>query len=87
MCKGCGANFNVNTLPPKADGICDKCEGELYQRKDDMPETIENRLVVYGEQTSPLIEYYTKKGVIKEVNASSGSIEEIVGKIKEALGS
>jgi adenylate kinase len=85
MCKACGAGFNVNTLPPKKAGICDKCGGELFQRNDDKPETIENRLVVYDSQTAPLIDYYRNKGVIKDVNATNGTIDEIVTKIKEAL--
>jgi adenylate kinase len=85
MCKSCGAGFNVNTLPPKKEGICDKCGGELFQRNDDKPETIENRLVVYDSQTAPLIDYYRNKGVIKDVNATNGTIDEIVSKIKEAL--
>jgi adenylate kinase len=86
MCKQCGANFNVNTLPPKQDGICDKCSGELYQRNDDKEDVIANRLKVYEHQTAPLIEYYKSRNVLKDVNASSGSIDDIVAKIKEALG-
>lgn len=86
MCKQCGANFNVNTLPPKQGGICDKCSGELYQRNDDKEDVIANRLKVYEHQTAPLIEYYKSRNVLKDVNASSGSIDDIVAKIKEALG-
>lgn len=86
MCRQCGANFNVNTLPPKTAGACDKCSGELYQRDDDKEEVIANRLKVYGNQTEPLIEYYKSRKLLKDVNASSGSIDDIVAKIKEALG-
>lgn len=86
MCRQCGANFNVNTLPPKSEGVCDKCSGSLYQRDDDKEEVIANRLKVYDHQTSPLIEYYKSRKVLKDVNASSGTIDDIVAKIKEALG-
>jgi len=85
LCKNCGANFNVYTLKPAVDGKCDKCGGELYQRDDDKPETIEKRLTVYEKQTAPLIDYYSKKGILKNIEASDGSIEEIVGKIVELL--
>ncbi len=86
MCKGCGANFNIYTLPPAVEGKCDKCGGELYQRNDDKPETIENRLVVYDKQTAPLIDYYRKKNVIADIDASEGAIDDIVKKITEVVG-
>jgi adenylate kinase len=86
MCKACGANFNVYTLPPKVEGVCDKCGGELYQRNDDKPETIANRLDVYEKQTSPLIDYYRQKQALSDINASTGSIDEIVKTITGILG-
>jgi adenylate kinase len=86
MCKVCGGNFNIYTLPPKVDGVCDKCGGELYQRNDDKPETIENRLNVYEKQTSPLIEYYRKKNALSDIDASKGSIDDIVKMITGVLG-
>jgi adenylate kinase len=86
MCKACGGNYNVYTLPPKAEGKCDKCSGELYQRTDDQPATIENRLNVYEKQTSPLIAYYTKKNILADIQASTGSIDDIVKNIAEAIG-
>ncbi|MFP4465740.1 MAG: adenylate kinase [Candidatus Goldiibacteriota bacterium] len=85
MCRNCGGNYNVNTMPPEKEGVCDKCGGELYQRNDDKPETIENRLKVYAEQTAPLIEYYREKNILKDVNASQGTVDEIVQKIKSAI--
>jgi adenylate kinase len=85
LCKKCGANFNVNTLPPAKPGVCDKCGGELFQRDDDKEEVIANRLKVYERQTAPLIDYYNKKKVLKDVEASEGSIDEIVSKITMAL--
>lgn len=69
-CKACGANFNVLTLPPKVEGVCDKCNGELYQRDDDKQESIMNRMDVYREQTEPLINFYKEKGKITDLDAS-----------------
>ena len=70
VCKACGANFNVLTLPPKVEGVCDKCGGELYQRDDDKQESILHRMDVYREQTEPLINFYKKKGKITDLDAS-----------------
>ena len=70
VCKACGANFNVLTLPPKVEGICDKCGGELYQRDDDKQESIMHRMDVYREQTEPLINFYKNKGKITDLDAS-----------------
>ena len=58
VCKSCGATFHVVNIPPKKEGICDECEGELITRDDDVPETVKKRLNVYHEQTAPLIDYY-----------------------------
>jgi len=85
LCKKCGANFNVNTLPPAKPGVCDKCGGELFQRDDDKEEVIAKRLQVYAKQTAPLIDYYKKKNVIKDIDASEGTIDEIVARINQAL--
>ena len=70
VCKACGANFNVLTLPPKVEGVCDKCGGELYQRDDDKQESIMHRMEVYREQTEPLINFYKNKGKITDLDAS-----------------
>lgn len=69
VCKACGANFNVLTKPPKKEGICDECGGELYQRDDDKQEAILHRMNVYREQTEPLIDFYRKKGTITDLDA------------------
>ncbi len=63
ICKSCGTIFNLKFLKPKVEGICDKCGGLLYQRADDNPETIKNRLNVYQEQTAPLIAFYKDKKI------------------------
>jgi len=63
ICKNCGAVYNIRFLKPKVEGVCDKCGGQLYQRSDDNPEVIKNRLQVYKNQTEPLIAYYKEKKV------------------------
>lgn len=70
VCKSCGANYNVLTLKPKVEGVCDKCGGELYQRDDDKQESILHRMDVYREQTEPLIQFYMEKGKITDLDAS-----------------
>lgn len=72
VCKACGFNYHIKNIPPKKEGVCDKCGNELFQRPDDKEDTVRNRLKVYEAQTKPLIEYYTKKGVIKEVSGDLG---------------
>ena len=69
-CLKCGATFHVEHIPPKQEGICDSCGGELVLRDDDKQETVQNRLKVYHDQTQPLIDYYTKKGVLKSVDGT-----------------
>jgi len=70
VCRNCGAVYHVTFNPPKQEGICDVCGGELYQRDDDRPETVKNRLYVYYKQTGPLIGYYFAKGLLEEIDAS-----------------
>ena len=69
-CVTCGATYHIVHIPPKTEGICDKCGNELILRDDDKPETVQNRLKVYHEQTQPLIDFYSKKGVLKEVDGT-----------------
>ena len=82
VCKACGANFNVLTLPPKVEGVCDKCGGELYQRDDDKQESIMHRMDVYREQTEPLINFYKGKGKITDLDASIET-EVLLGEFKK----
>ena len=70
VCKKCGASFHKEFRPPKKENVCDNCGGELYQRADDSEATMKNRLAVYDGQTKPLIEYYKKAGLYKEINGS-----------------
>lgn len=86
LCKKCGASYHIVNFPPQKEGICDKCGGELEQRKDDTVETAENRIHVYSESTAPLIGYYEKSGALKNFNAQKdpGQIfEDIVAEIGE----
>ncbi len=68
LCKNCGHIHHKTFSPPSVDDVCDKCGGPLYQRSDDNPEVIANRLKVYHEQTAPLIDFYRQRGVLREVN-------------------
>ena len=72
VCKSCGFNYHVKNIPPKIEGVCDKCGGELFQRPDDKEATVLNRLKVYEAETKPLIEYYIKKGILKKVSGDLG---------------
>ena len=75
LCKACGASYHIKNFPPKTDGVCDKCGGELIQRDDDTEETARKRIEVYEESTAPLIEYYTKSGDLKNFNAEKDASE------------
>jgi len=79
-CKSCGQMYNIYYSPSKVEGKCDKCGGDLFQRDDDKEETIKKRLDVYKAQTEPLIDYYSKKGILKSVSGT-GSIDEIFNSI------
>ena len=68
ICRSCGQSYNLRSNPPQQDGICDLNGGELYQREDDKPGTVRQRLAVYQAQTSPLIEFYRPRGILKEIN-------------------
>ncbi len=84
-CKNCQQMYNVYFTPPKKDGVCDKCGGALFQRDDDKEATIKNRLDVYDKATAPLIDYYSKKGILKSV-MGVGNIDQIFNKICSILG-
>ena len=67
VCKDCGSSYHLEYKAPKAKGVCDACDGELIQRKDDAPETVLDRLAVYHKQTEPLKDYYSNKGILRIV--------------------
>ncbi|MGB3944117.1 MAG: adenylate kinase [Methanothrix sp.] len=83
MCK-CGTTYHVQFNPPKAEGKCDACGADLYQRADDTEETVKERLQAYHAQTQPLIDYYDKRGIVATV-IGVGDIKEIFGKVAVAL--
>lgn len=84
-CKSCQQMYNVHFSAPKKDGLCDKCGGELFQRDDDQEATIKKRLDVYTQSTAPLIDYYSKKNIMKTVQGV-GSINDIFNKVAAVLG-
>lgn len=83
MC-ACGTSYHVMFNPPETEGICDACNGKLYQREDDKADAIRNRLVVYKKQTQPLINYYKNKNIMRRIDASK-DISVIFEDIKEVL--
>ena len=73
ICESCGSSYHIVNKPTKVEGVCDRCGGKTVQRKDDAPETIKERLVVYHEQTEPLKDYYAAKGILTAV-ADQGTL-------------
>ena len=84
VCGKCGKPYHIVNMPPKVEGVCDNCGGELIQRKDDLAETVKNRLTVYHEQTQPLIDYYDAKGCLVTVDGTK-DIDEVFADIIAAL--
>ena len=84
-CVNCGATYHIVHIPPKKEGICDACGSELILRDDDKEETVKNRLAIYHQQTQPLIDFYSNKGVLKEVDGTKDSAE-VFEDIKKILG-
>ena len=85
VCKACGASYHVVNIPPKKEGVCDVCGGELIQRADDNAETVANRIEVYEAQTMPLIAYYEKAGNISHIDGATG-LDSVFADIVQALG-
>jgi adenylate kinase len=73
-CPKCKAGYHVKALPPKVEGICDKCGTALTVRKDDNPETVKDRLVVYHRETEPLVAYYEAKGLLRRIDGDQGPV-------------
>lgn len=84
ICRSCGSSFHLTFHPPKVDGVCDACGGELYQRRDDSPEVIPERLAAYKAQTQPLVDYYTTRGLVRTIDGT-GAMDDIYERIIEAL--
>lgn len=84
-CESCGATYHLDYAPASKEGVCDICGEELILRDDDKPETVQKRLVVYHEQTKPLIDYYTNEGILKTVDGTI-DIEDVFKAIVEILG-
>lgn len=84
-CLSCGATYHIEHVPPKKEGICDRCGKELVLRDDDKPETVKNRLKVYHEQTQPLIDFYNGKGVLRTVDGTQ-DMQDVFRAIVDILG-
>lgn len=84
VCKVCGAPYHVRNMKPKVEGVCDLCGGELVQRKDDNEETLKSRLSEYHKQTEPLIAYYTKLGVVADIDGTK-DLDLLLDDIKAIL--
>lgn len=84
ICKSCGATYHVSFNPPKSEGVCDKCSGELYQRSDDTAEKVGTRLDEYMDKTAPLLDYYKNKNKLREVNGEQ-KIDDVKSEIQSLL--
>ncbi len=84
-CLNCGATYHLISIPPKVEGICDRCGSEIVLREDDKPETVQKRLKVYHERTQPLIDYYKNQGILKSVDGTQ-PMDEVFKAIVTILG-
>jgi adenylate kinase len=85
-CRGCGKIWHVEFDPTEAEGVCDRCGGELFQRDDDKPDTVAERLRVYADQTAPLVDYYGAQGKLVGIDAT-GPVEDVTRRATDALES
>lgn len=85
VCKSCGASYHIDFNPSKVENVCDKCNGELYTRKDDEKESVAVRLKTYKSSTMPLINYYINKGILVEINGQQ-EINDVLNEIVEKIG-
>ena len=86
ICKSCGSTYHLVFNPPATEGVCDRCNGELYQRADDNEETVQNRLDVNLKQTKPLLDFYETKGYLRNINGQQ-DIRKVFADLDELLGS
>lgn len=84
VCRNCGATYHVKFSPPKKDAVCDRCEGELYQRSDDNAEKVSVRLQEYHGKTAPVLEYYRAKGLVHVVKGDQ-TMEMVTAQIKKVV--
>ena len=84
-CLNCGATYHIVSIPTKVEGVCDRCGSEVVLRDDDRPETVQNRLKVYHDQTQPLIAYYTEKGILRTVDGTM-DMQDVFRAITDILG-
>lgn len=84
QCKACGENYHLIFHPPVKEGVCDRCSGELFQRNDDQPDVIRKRLTVYEQETLPLVQYYLKKQLLRNI-VGIGSIDAIYDALEKAV--
>ncbi|MCY8232412.1 adenylate kinase [Priestia endophytica] len=85
ICKNCGATYHLVFNPPSQEGTCDKCGGELYQREDDNPATVSNRLAVNVKQSQPLLDFYNQKGYLRNIKGDQ-DITKVFEDIRALLG-
>jgi adenylate kinase len=85
LCRTCGKGYHVRFDPPRREGACDACDGDLFQRDDDNEATVRNRLEVYRRQTEPLVDYYERRSVLKRVVGSGMTPNEVFGSIEKIL--
>ena len=86
ICRNCGATYHKLNHPPKVEGVCDRCGStDLYQREDDKPETVENRIRINQEQSKPIIEFYSKKGLLHTLNGET-EIEDLFQEVQDIIG-
>lgn len=85
LCGTCGAVYNTRTAAPKKAGFCDKCGGDLRQRDDDRPETVRHRLEVHEKETAPLVAYYQREGLLRNIDAA-GPADQVYASLERAIG-
>jgi len=83
-CRNCGATYNYRVNPPTKPGVCDVCGGELYQREDDRPDVVSERIKVYLRDTVPVLDYYRNRGILSQIDGT-GDIENVASEIEEQL--
>jgi len=86
-CRECGAIYHIEEIPPKVEGICDLCSGKLYQRSDETPQAIKNRLRVYREKTKPVLDYFRRKGLLADIDANHPfeEIDKVISQCEKHL--